>query len=86
MAKIMCIIKPFIYNQSLYIEDGDEQKIAVEVPLKDLAAGVCALSEQTNIEEVILFNTNNMADGIKEEIEALNILRYGENNINVRIL
>lgn len=86
MAKIMCTIKPFMYNQSLYIEDGDEQRLAAEVPLKDLAAGVCALAEQTDIEEVILFNTNNMADGIKEEIEALNVLRYGENNINVKIL
>lgn len=86
MQRIVCNIKPFAYSQILYAISDNGDKIQTEVPLTDLAEGICAFCEQTEIADVALSGSVKYSEGVKERVEAIQILNYGQNKINIEII
>ena len=86
MRKIVSVIKPFILKQNLFVyEDGNKIDlicVSIETIENDLV-DIAKKYEATNIE---LVGSKNYIQGIKRKIEEIEMTKYNEKILNIKII
>lgn len=83
----LCIIKDGIYRHPIYLCQGMglEPKLLEYCPIGELGETLNHYSNMYKINNVILDGHTGFMAGIRENIYHENIMKYGENKLNITI-
>lgn len=86
MKKIVSVIKPFTYNQNVFVyEDGNKIETTI-TNLDNLSNTLFELIDKYNINEINLIGNLKFSKGIKEKIENAEMTKYNDNKINIELI
>lgn len=86
MKKIVSVIKPFTYNQNVFVyEDGNKIETTI-TNLDNLSNTLFELIDKYNTNEVNLIGNLKFSKGIKEKIENAEITKYNDKKINIELI
>lgn len=83
----LCIIKDGLYRHPIYLcqNTGVEPKLLEYCPIDELGEVLSRYANTYNINDVILDGHPSFMTGIRETIYHENIMKYGENKLNIII-
>ena len=86
MKKIVSVIKPFTYNQNVFVyEDGNKIETTI-ANLDNLSNTLFELIDKYNTNEINLIGNLKFSKGIKEKIENAEMTKYNDNKINIELI
>ena len=86
MKKIVSVIKPFTYNQNVFVyEDGNKIETTI-TNLDNLSNTLFELIDKYNTNEINLIGNLKFSKGIKEKIENAEMTKYNDNKINIELI
>lgn len=86
MKKIVSVIKPFTYNQNVFVyEDGNKIETTT-TNLDNLSNTLFELIDKYNTNEINLIGNLKFSKGIKEKIENAEMTKYNDNKINIELI
>lgn len=86
MKKIVSVIKPFTYNQNVFVyEDGNKIETTI-TNLDNLSNTLFELIDKYNTNEINLVGNLKFSKGIKEKIENAEMTKYNDNKINIELI
>ncbi len=86
MKKIVSVIKPFTYNQNVFVyEDGNKIETTI-TNLDNLSNTLFELIDKYNTNEINLIGNLKFSKGIKEKIENAEITKYNDKKINIELI
>lgn len=86
MKKIVSVIKPFMLDQTILVYEDGNKIDAVTANIDDLPNIVLDLARQYTLNDIELAGPVSYLNGIKKEINELEMLTYGTNNINIKVI
>lgn len=87
MKKIVGILRPFDFHQTLYIYDNDNKIDHVRPTLENLIPTIFSLIEQYNdLTEINLLGPKQFNRGIKKNLLQEELTRYNSNKIKINLL
>ena len=86
MKKIVSVIKPFTYNQNVFVyEDGNKIETTI-TNLDNLSNTLFELIDKYNTNEINLIGNLKFSTGIKEKMENAEMTKYNDNKINIELI
>ena len=86
MKKIVSVIKPFTYNQNVFVyEDGNKIETTI-TNLDNLSNTLFELIDKYNTNEINLIGNLKFSKGKKEKIENAEMTKYNDNKINIELI
>ena len=89
MKKILCVFEPFDLTQTIYtIEDKDILNTIKINGIDDISNTILSIAEENDIQEVSLKGQGpiNYIEGIKNNIQKEELLKYNKNKLNIHII
>lgn len=83
--KIVSLLKPFLFKQQIVVYDNGNKIEALNISLEDFNKSILELSNKYNIIDVELIGSKKYAEGIKNNLQKEEILKYKENKLNIII-
>lgn len=83
--KIVSLLKPFLFKQQIIVYENGNKIEVINVSLKEYYKSVLDLSNKYNIIDVELVGSKKYAEGIKDNLQKEEILKYKENKLNIII-
>ena len=84
-STIVCLIEEGIYKHPIFYVDGSNHTLLGYCPIGKLGEELNTYSGIYNTKEVFLEGNRDFLIGVKEIISHNNVLKYGNNNLNIKI-
>lgn len=84
-STIVCLIEEGIHKHPIFYVDGSKHTLLGYCPIEKLSEELNAYSGTYDTKEVFLEGNRDFLIGIKEIILHNNVLKYGNNNLNIKI-
>lgn len=86
MKKIVSVLKPFTFQQNIFIyEDGVRINNLIS-NWDTLQEDILYIALKNNINEINLLGSNTYSEKIKEKIKELELTKYNENKLNINLI
>lgn len=82
---LLCLIEEGIYKHPIFYISGSKHTLLGYCPIEKLSEELTAYSGIYDTKEVFLEGNRDFLIGVKEIISHNNILKYGNNNLNIKI-
>ena len=86
MKKIVSVIKPFTYNQNVFVYENGNKIETTITNLDNLSNTLFELIDKYNTNEINLIGNLKFSKGIKEKIENAEMTKYNDNKINIELI
>lgn len=83
MRKIVCIVHPFLLDQTLFVYDELNEIDKVKCKLDDLSKEVLKLSEQYDISNVSLTGAKKFTENLGRKIQEAELKKYLKHKLNI---
>ena len=84
-STIDCLIEEGIYKHPIFYVDGNNYTLLGYCPIGKLGEELNTYSGIYDTKEVFLEGNRDFLIGVKEIISHNNVLKYGNNNLNIKI-
>lgn len=86
MTTILINIKPFVFDQEVYVIGDEEVSFEGTIKMKDLISEIFALSEKYNTVEFHISGAKVFTKGLKQKIQKEELNKYSENKLNITLI
>jgi hypothetical protein len=85
MKELIVTVKPFIFEQSVYLFEDGVLKMQVNAPMDDLAERTLAVAMFDEVETVVIKGNVDFSAKIKEEIRQKELAQYGMKKLTIHL-